>query len=904
MIYPPTLNSTQVAFLASTSEYHINFTLNRITNESEIGHIEVRIVKKDENTSVVNTINNNYPDGIIYKDKSSMKQTDIGYYVPITSTDIGYWAGDEYTTGWLVGQLYKVQIRFGLKPLWTSSEKFSDWKQEQIEKGWLSEWSTVMLIKAIDEPKVMVINQETSEKDPDTLILGIEPTTMPTFMGSYSISAISSEPEDKYKFDIYDKDNKLYDTSGWLQHTEAKTDQHIFNKILLNREEYSVVYSVITKNGYEAVSKPYEFLVSETKLNMLAGVSFEVEEDHEDGRMNFYLSGRGLNGCYVITRTSEKSDFTIYEDIKFLTFFNRTFYNQLVFQDYTVESGIRYIYAFQLINSEDVRTAPLYEKGQSKRVVDFEYSYLYHDGIQLKLKLNQKISSFKHTVLTNKQDTLGDKYPHLSKNGYAYYAEFPLSGTISIEMDDTQTFLTEYDDGYFQGDDAVIPADKFHISKVERDGSIEPGPQLVIDRNLTPDNIFIERKFREKVEEFLNNFDYKLYKSPTEGNIVVVLQNVSMTPNATLGRMIFDFSATAYEVLDNTLDKLNEYKVINIGKFQKLDELQESIQSFGQIADYFEKGTDLLETIRKQEEIPVSNNYRLKVKKITDVSFQAYPRDGIDELIVQLKAEYAAAAKNGEPLDDLRQQIEKYETIRDSFKDSPETKSLRLSINGKTIAILPGRMYQLKDIVEDIFSVVLESDTAIIMNYVCDLIQVEDTVGGVISSVEVSRIWGQINGLFTEVDYVLKNYDSDYKNSETYRIYDTHEPGRDEIHIYKSYNLFDIIQEEARKQVALNHNLTDGFNHYDEETDLWDSNGDIYHHFDDITSFIIEADPGTVLYLAAAGADQPQRVTIGPTGRYELHPADNLITYAMFDGPTFAIINYVCNTTQVLMKKG
>jgi len=52
-----------------------------------------------------------------------------------------------------------------------------------------------------------------------------------------------------------------------------------------------------------------------------------------------------------------------------------------------------------------------------------------------------------------------------------------------------------------------------------------------ITTDLTDNNIFIERKFREKAEEFLNDFTCKLYRSPTEGNIVVNLMNISMTPN-------------------------------------------------------------------------------------------------------------------------------------------------------------------------------------------------------------------------------------------------------------------------------------------------------------------------------------------------------------------------------------
>jgi hypothetical protein len=49
--------------------------------------------------------------------------------------------------------------------------------------------------------------------------------------------------------------------------------------------------------------------------------------------------------------------------------------------------------------------------------------------------------------------------------------------------------------------------------------------------NHTNGNIFMERMYRKYVEEFLNNGGYKLYKSPTEGNMIITLTNVSLTPN-------------------------------------------------------------------------------------------------------------------------------------------------------------------------------------------------------------------------------------------------------------------------------------------------------------------------------------------------------------------------------------
>ena len=68
--------------------------------------------------------------------------------------------------------------------------------------------------------------------------------------------------------------------------------------------------------------------------------------------------------------------------------------------------------------------------------------------------------------------------------------------------------------------------------------------------NLTNDNLYAERIFREKVIEFLTEDRPLLYKSQTEGNVVVKLMNIQLTPNKTLGRMIYDFSCTCYEAQD------------------------------------------------------------------------------------------------------------------------------------------------------------------------------------------------------------------------------------------------------------------------------------------------------------------------------------------------------------------
>ena len=68
--------------------------------------------------------------------------------------------------------------------------------------------------------------------------------------------------------------------------------------------------------------------------------------------------------------------------------------------------------------------------------------------------------------------------------------------------------------------------------------------------NLEGYNIAAEKRFKLAVLSWLNNGQPKLFRSPTEGNYIIRLMNVSFSPNDTLGRMLHTFSATGYEIGD------------------------------------------------------------------------------------------------------------------------------------------------------------------------------------------------------------------------------------------------------------------------------------------------------------------------------------------------------------------
>lgn len=938
-IYPPTLQSTQTAFAIDTASsyaaYQVQFTLQSVTSESDIGHVQLRLVRQKTNKSIVN--GTKYPDRIIYKNWSSgdIKRVEgtSRYTFTIQANDL--------SEPWSAGYLYKVQMRFGTTK-YDTTVPFATWKQEQIDNQTFSEWSNVMIIKAIKKPEVILQNATYIDANAISSIQ-FEQTLTPLFVGVYSSIIANNEVENKYRFTLYSGDSvESYDqleTSGWLTHT-GTDDRHRFKTALNNGSKYTVIYEVETMNGYVGQADVYYFEAAETYLSTLTGVTLDIENNthycKDNGCINLYLTTKGnLNGAYVLTRASEATGYEVWEDLQYFILTQKSYDNTLLYQDFTIESGIRYKYAFQMENKSGLRTARVYAGTNAPVSVNFEYGYLYRDGIQLKLKFNQKMSTFKHTVLASKQDTIGDKYAHISRNGNAYYAEFPVTGLISFHMDDDRTFFTLGKEGFYYGDELVISRDKFAEVPTQKVPCIQNGDtsetlstvtnynDLGIDYSLSDDNFFIERKFREKVEKFLNDFDYKLYRSPSEGNIVVGLMNVSLTPNATLGRMVYEFSATAYEVMENTLENLDSVGIISIGSFSVLASEDISL-SFGQIKGVYTryidengnetyKAQDVYEKIREQEEISVGGGYKLQLEKVRAFKVEGYPIQEFRTELLELQAKKAELENAGEDTSEVDALIEEHETLQRALQ-GPTAITVKLKVNGKEIIVLPNRLYSLREPVTSLE--VTSAVSPIIIHYVCELSQQEDLRVGVISAIDTSRIWGQVSGIFTGTDEVLKSYNYDYGPDESpYRVYSSSSgyPVMDifnryplvdntNFNLYKTINLLDIVKEETRHQVEYLYNIKDQF--YLDENGDW-TDGSVYYTFSDITELDIEAIPGTILMLGTrADGSNATEIMIGATGRYVLSPSNELIQYLAFKKPAYALVNYKCLTNQTTMQKG
>jgi hypothetical protein len=158
------------------------------------------------------------------------------------------------------------------------------------------------------------------------------------------------------------------------------------------------------------------------------------------------------------------------------------------------------------------------------------------------------MNSFKDTILETKVDTIGGKYPYIYRNSMVRYKEFPIGGLISYTMDE---------DGYFMG--------RVSMAAGTRTSTPEVSPTFLdegFSTNLTDENVRKELEFKLAVLEWLNDGKPKLFRSPTEGNYLVRLMNVSLTPTKEVGRMLHSFTATAYEIDDHDLKTLKKYGII------------------------------------------------------------------------------------------------------------------------------------------------------------------------------------------------------------------------------------------------------------------------------------------------------------------------------------------------------
>ena len=144
-----------------------------------------------------------------------------------------------------------------------------------------------------------------------------------------------------------------------------------------------------------------------------------------------------------------------------------------------------------------------------------------------------------------------------------YYRTFQLGGLISINSEpDIYTYSSSIKSKSYMA--AGTGQREYHSPSIyfTHQDEFQNIISNYVEKGYKEDFIF-EKLFRDKIMNFLNDGKPKLFKSSTEGNIIVRLTNVSFTPNQQLGRQVYSFTATATEIDEFSYDNLLKYNIID-----------------------------------------------------------------------------------------------------------------------------------------------------------------------------------------------------------------------------------------------------------------------------------------------------------------------------------------------------
>lgn len=396
----------------------------------------------------------------------------------------------------------------------------------------------------------------TDEKGYDSTAAVIKYTVKPTvdiklsgnlksFTGTYQTSDIN-EGVYKYKFIIKDQNGQVFENNDWQIHnsindeikeingiaTRFSIDTFVTTKEYKINENYFATYVISTINNLIVKSEDKAIMLNTIIKPSMTG-TVQTIYDKENACVHVSLqSDKPIMGTYRIVRADSKTNYEIW--IPLCSFQINDNLQYCTYKDCTVEQGISYKYGYQQYNAYGVYS-DIVGVTQIDNV-DFEHMYLSDKDRQIKIAYNPKVSSFKKMILEQRTDTIGGKYPFYFRNGNIEYKEFPIAGLISYQLDEDEFFILRTELGFQNFSEQRNQTNNNSLLNLK-----------IPTTNQIGYNFTAERRFKLELLDWLSNGEEKLFRSPQEGNYVIRLTGVNLTPNDQLSRMIHEFSATAYE---------------------------------------------------------------------------------------------------------------------------------------------------------------------------------------------------------------------------------------------------------------------------------------------------------------------------------------------------------------------
>lgn len=713
-LYPPVVDTYAPAFLVGSSDIQKNtcrvyFSISLYNSLNDIKNAQVTVANQNTNLSVLDK--SKYPCEIMLTDiKTDLTRvSDDKYYIEIKTSDI--------EEGFQINQYYKVQIRFtaagAANVSLNTPQAIDSWLAANLSN--FSEWSTVCLVRGISVPSLSVSGFDISADTTLWSLNNVDVVGRLTYADSAETDTLKS-----YQIKLYDINNQLLSDSGVIYsnaYSNINEFNYTFEYAFNEGESYYFTFEYETANMYTE-SNTYEFMVVQEGANIL-NANLTATLDNINGCIILNVKSKDDDDSFVgnitIRRASSESNFTIWEDVHTESFEENSKLDY-TWYDYTIKSGIYYKYIAQRRSSVGNRGIAIHAEGEPFMML-FDDIYLTGGDGQLNIRFDPSVNSFKRTVSESRTDTIGSKYPYIKRNGYVEYRQFPIGGTITHLMDPSHLITSR---------EEIFKDSLDNYTKFNKDKNVR-----IDDFN----DWTYEREFREKVMDFLYANKVRLFRSATEGNILVKIMDINFTPNSTLGRRIYSFTATAYEVDAATIKNYDKYGISPLGTYDTL--LQFASDYVGQYNEVIPANTEALSLIQKKYEKYAKENYKIAIQNLDflRLEFESDPyliKEGEDGPYV---------------VDDLG-----------SVKEDPDSAILGYLayINNKPIIINPEGIYELKGENVEITSLSFPVDTQVNLEYHVNLQQTEDN-SKVFQTSSFYRRVGQRWGAFKPNDSIYQN---------------------------------------------------------------------------------------------------------------------------------------------------
>ena len=782
-LYPPLCPDTIPAFIRTTS-CKIYFSLSMYNSAADIKNVQISLVNQRTNASALKT--SAYPSGIkiasLYYDPDV--RGDYNYYVQINPSDLA-----EGSFG--LNQFYKVQLRFTSKSASnppSSGAALAKWLYDNMQ--YFSEWSKVCLIKGIEQPYISIRGFNDIENSQETVLTN----PMLEVIGELTYAKNSTQEKEylkSYNIKLYQANNM---DNVLMQSEEVYTNPHNPNEFnyelsydLLDGVNYVMALTYTTNNLYTETIN-YKFTVIQHGVVDKLNADITATVDEENGRIKIDIISKDTEkfiGNLTIRRTSSESNFHKWEDIKTVTYITGTELNYSWY-DTTIQSGVWYRYCAQKRNAHGDRGAII--QINNPVMCLFDDIFLTRDDCQLKIKFNPTLSEFKYNVTESQQVTIGAKYPYIKRNGNNYFRTFTIGGLISSFIDTTDWYDPHFYNGEFHYDENEIKA---FTSKADIYGESQ---KLYDDYNnkkgITEYNDYIyEREFRKKVYDFLYKHNVKLFRSTTEGNILIKLMNIDFQPVETLGRRLYSFTATAVEVDDATIANYNKYGIQITGNYEKYINYRHEV--LGQISGTYQASDGNILSNKISPKYRKSSNKGF-INQVGSLRWLKLEIESDPYVIIESGGQLVKATSSSdiEAPDATVGHIVVINGAEMIVYPHMERRPTGQPGNGSTAEIVHLGIFELKEDNTLVTDLRFKYPTTVTIGYIANLEEVEDTSG-------------------------LAN-----------RIYYYHKPGQ----LYGSFEPKDSLMRKIYNKYLLNYKK-------------------YYQRLLDVTDIRVEGQPGTVVYV-------------------------------------------------------